>query len=301
MNILNFTSVFPDENSCKIHFKNQREKEGVVCKKCGCKNHYWLQNKWQWQCKTCNFRTTLRSGTVMENSNLKVRLWYLAMLFMRYSKKGISAMELQRQLNHKRYDTIWSLMHRIRNAMGNRDALYTLEGMIEFDEAYFEKATPEGIKLKRGKGSQKQQNVAVMAESTELEDVETGKKSKHCRYFKMKVLDTHKSKEIVDAVKDNIENKSIVFSDKSTSYVDICDYVEIHSMEKSTTKTTKSTLKWVHVAISNAKRTMLGIYHKINGKYLQLYLDEFCYKLNRRYYGENLFNRLTLAVAKTYW
>jgi transposase-like protein len=301
MNILNFTTVFPDENSCKIHFKNQREKEGVVCKKCGCKNHYWLQNKWQWQCKTCNFRTTLRSGTVMENSNLKVRLWYLAMLFMSYSKKGISAMELQRQLNHKRYDTIWSLMHRIRNAMGNRDALYTLEGMIEFDEAYFEKATPEGIKLKRGKGSQKQQNVAVMAESTELEDVETGKKSKHCRYFKMKVLDTHKSKEIVDAVKDNIENKSIVFSDKSTSYVDICDYVEIHSMEKSTTKTTKSTLKWVHVAISNAKRTLLGIYHKINGKYLQLYLDEFCYKLNRRYYGENLFNRLTLAVAKTYW
>ena len=73
-----------------------------------------------------------------------------------------------------------------------------------------------------------------MAESTELEDVETGKKSKHCRYFKMKVLDTHKSKEIVDAVKDNIENKSIVFSDKSKSYVDICDYVEIHSMEKST-------------------------------------------------------------------
>ena len=301
MNILNFTTVFPDENSCKIHFKNQREKEGIVCKKCGCKNHYWLQNKWQWQCKTCNFRTTLRSGTVMENSNLKVRLWYLAMLFMSYSKKGISAMELQRQLNHKRYDTIWSLMHRIRNAMGNRDALYTLEGMIEFDEAYFEKATPEGIKLKRGKGSQKQQNVAVMAESTELEDVETGKKSKHCRYFKMKVLDTHKSKEIIDAVKDNIENKSIVFSDKSTSYVDICDYVEIHSMEKSTTKTTKSTLKWVHVAISNAKRTLLGIYHKINGKYLQLYLDEFCYKLNRRYYGENLFNRLTLAVAKTYW
>lgn len=301
MNILNFTTVFPDENSCKIHFKNQREKEGVVCKKCGCKNHYWLQNKWQWQCKTCNFRTTLRSGTVMENSNLKVRLWYLAMLFMSYSKKGISAMELQRQLNHKRYDTIWSLMHRIRNAMGNRDALYTLEGMIEFDEAYFEKATPEGIKLKRGKGSQKQQNVAVMAESTELEDVETGKKSKHCRYFKMKVLDTHKSKEIVDAVKDNIENKSIVFSDKSTSYVDICDYVEIHSMEKSTTKTTKSTLKWVHVAISNAKRTLLGIYHKINGKCLQLYFDEFWYKLNRRYYGENLFNGLTLAVAKTYW
>ncbi|HIP36061.1 MAG TPA: IS1595 family transposase, partial [Crocinitomix sp.] len=41
---------------------------------------------------------------------------------------------------------------------------------------------------------------------------------------------------------------------------------------------------WVHIAISNAKRTLLGIYHKIKGKYLQLYLDEFCYKLNRRYF-----------------
>ncbi|MCB0482228.1 MAG: IS1595 family transposase, partial [Flavobacteriales bacterium] len=42
-------------------------------------------------------------------------------------------------------------------------------------------------------------------------------------------------------------------------------------------------------------------YHKIKGKYLQLYLDEFCYKLNRRYFGNRLFERLTLAVAKSYW
>ncbi len=62
-------------------------------------------------------------------------------------------MELQRQLAHRRYDTVWSFMHRIRNAMGNRYALYTLEGTVEFDEGYFTKATPDGIRLKRGKGS----------------------------------------------------------------------------------------------------------------------------------------------------
>ena len=58
----------------------------------------------------------------------------------------------------------------------------------------FEKATPDGIKLKRGKGSQKQQNVAIMAESTYLEDVETGEILKSCRYYKMKVIDNHKNK-----------------------------------------------------------------------------------------------------------
>ena len=116
----------------------------------------------------------------------------------------------------------------------------------------------------------------------------------------MKVLKTHQGKEIEDTIEKNIDEKSIIFSDKSTSYIDIAKYVETHIMVKSTKETTKTTLKWVHIAISNAKRTLLGMYHKIKGKYLQLYLDEFCYKLNRRYFGNNLFDKLTLALAKNY-
>ena len=71
----------------------------------------------------------------------------------------------------------------------------------------------------------------------------------------MKVLKTHKSEEINEVIKDNIEEKVILFSDKSTSYVDIEKYVEAHLTEKSTKETTKTTLKWVHIAISNAKKT----------------------------------------------
>ena len=99
----------------------------------------------------------------------------------------------------------------------------------------------------------------------------------------------------------HITEKTIVFSDKSTSYVDISNFVEVHVTEKSSKETTTRTLPWVHIAISNAKRTLLGIYHKIKGKYLQLYLDEFCYKLNRRYFGERLFDRLTIAMSNNYW
>lgn len=117
----------------------------------------------------------------------------------------------------------------------------------------------------------------------------------------MKVLNTHKKEEVNTTITDSFEDISIVFSDKSTSYVDISDYVEMHITEKTSRETTISTLKWVHIAISNAKRTLLGIYHKIKGKYLQNYLDEFCYKLNRRYFGEHLFDRLVLAVSSRYW
>ncbi|KAF7277664.1 hypothetical protein GWI33_000956 [Rhynchophorus ferrugineus] len=303
MNIVRFTELFPDEKSCKEHLKEQREKEGVICKNCGGTAHYWLKNKWMWQCSECDFRTSLRSGTVMESSKMSIRKWFLAMAFMSYSKKGISAKELQRQLGHAYYEPIWFMMHKLRKSMGQRDDLYNLEGMLEFDEGHFEKATSQEEKddLKRGKGSQKQQNVAVMAESTPLEDIETGKKSKHVRYFKMKVLDSYKSEDIDKVVADNITKESVIFSDKSNSYVNMSDYVEVHVVEKSGKEVTNTTLKWVHIAIANAKRTLLGIYHRINGEYLQAYLDEFCYKLNRRYFGERLFDRMLIAAIHGNW
>lgn len=139
-------------------------------------------------------------------------------------------------------------------------------------------------------------NVAVIAELVPLEDIKTGKKSKSCRYFKMKVLQSHDSTEINQVIKENIQEKSIIFSDKSTSYVDIADFVEAHLTEKSSNDVIKTTLKWVHIAISNAKRAFLGVYHKVKGIYIQNYLDEFCYKINRRYFNDRLFDRVAIAL-----
>ena len=83
--------------------------------------------------------------------------------------------------------------------------------MVEFDEAYVSVATPksEQQSLKRGKGSQKKRNVAVMAESTPLEDPDSGKKSKSVRYFKMKVLDTHKAEAVDGVLKESLDGKNI--------------------------------------------------------------------------------------------
>ena len=116
----------------------------------------------------------------------------------------------------------------------------------------------------------------IMAESTPLEDPNTGKKERQCRYFKAKVLDYHKTEGVNDTVASSLDEQSIVFTYKSTSYVDIADFIELHITEKSN----KETLKLMHITISNAKRNLLGNFHKIKRKYLQLYLDEFIYKLN---------------------
>ena len=301
MRIIEFLKSFPDEASCKDNFRMMREKEGVICKKCQGEHHYWLMAKEQWQCSKCSFRTTLRSGTVMEYSKMPFTHWYMAMAFMTFSKKGISAKEVQRQLDRKHYHCVWNLMHKIRTSMGKRDTKYILKDMIEFDEAYFTTTVAKGTKLKRGKGSQKQVNTAVMAESTLLEDVTTMKISSACRYFKMKVLADHRSEKVNETINKSVEPDCIVFSDKSTSYVDISNIVEAHLMEKSCDEVTNSTLKWVHLAIRNAKANFSSTYHKMKAKYLQNYLDEFCYKLNRRYFNTTIFDRLVIAVATKNW
>ena len=239
----------------------------------------------------------LKSGTIMQDSNLPFLVWYKTIFLLTATKKGFSSKEIQNQLGLKRYEPVWAMVHKLRKAMGNRDARYTLEGMIEMDEGYFtvESSEIEQSKGVRGRGAVGKKNVAIIAESVVLEDIETGKTERQAGYFKAKVLDTHQAHEINDLIEESIDERSIVFTDKSTSYVDIADFVEIHYTEKSSEQTTKETLKWVHITISNAKRNFLGNYHKIKGKYLQLYLNEFVYKLNRRYFGEKLFDRLIIA------
>jgi broad-specificity NMP kinase len=89
-----------------------------------------------------------------------------------------------------------------------------------------------------------------------------------------KVLENHEADGTDLTLKQAIEDdKMIVFTDKSTSYVNIADYVELHISAKSSETRTKETLKWVHITISNTKRNFVGTYHKIKKKYLQLYLN----------------------------
>ncbi|MCH7411849.1 IS1595 family transposase, partial [Belliella sp. DSM 111904] len=128
-NILKFNERFPDEKSCIEFFKYKRLKEGVVFKKCKGLDHYWLHAKNMFQCKSCSFRTSLKSGTVMENSNLTLKEWLTAITFFTATKQGFSALELQRQMGFSRYQTVFNLCHKIRTLMGKRDAEYKLEDM----------------------------------------------------------------------------------------------------------------------------------------------------------------------------
>tara|TARA_R110002096_G_C14611280_1_gene723425 strand:+ start:927 stop:1862 length:936 start_codon:yes stop_codon:yes gene_type:complete len=300
MNLIEFIEQYPDESSCKSKFKEYREEVGVTCAKCKGTDHYWKQDKEQYECKKCKTRTTLRSGTVMHKSKLPYRHWFIAMHLLTSTKKSFSAKEIQRQLGHKRYAPIWHMVHKLRLSMGKRDEQYILSGAIELDEGFFSTEIPEeqkGEPLKRGRGSQKKTKVLVMAESELVAAPKKGKKPRRVGYLKMKVIDDLKKETINKVVQNTLSKDAHLHTDDSTSYVDLQGFVASHQSEVIPKEKIGEKLPWVHIAISNAKRQILNSYHNIKPEFLQSYLDEFCYKFNRRYFGEALFGRLLVAAV----
>tara|TARA_R110002033_G_scaffold66981_3_gene118015 strand:+ start:75493 stop:75792 length:300 start_codon:yes stop_codon:yes gene_type:complete len=89
MNIFSFTANFVSEEACRLHFKEERDKIGVQCK-CGCREHFWIKSVWSYECKKCRKRISLRSGTIMQSSNLSFLIWYKTMFLMTATKKGFS-------------------------------------------------------------------------------------------------------------------------------------------------------------------------------------------------------------------
>jgi len=300
MNMLEFIKTYPDESSCKEKFIEYRREVGIVCIKCGGKEHYWKKDKEQFECKRCKTRTTIKSGTVMHKSKLPFRHWFIAMHLLTSTKKTFSAKEIQRQLGHKRYQPVWHMVHKLRSVMGKRDGEYILAGQIELDEGFFSTEKVKEQKetsLKRGRGSQKKTKVLVMAESEIIESPKKGAKPRRVGYLKMKVIENLKKDTITPLVQSLVESNSTLDTDSSNSYVDLKNFVYRHNAEVIPKEKTGEKLPWVHIAISNAKRQLLNSYHNIKPEFLQNYLDEFCYKFNRRYLGEVLFNRLLVAVV----
>jgi hypothetical protein len=91
MNLIDIAKKFPTEESCIAYFKAEKEKKGIVCRGCGSTEFYWSKIYYSHDCKVCKYRTTLRSGTIMESSKLPFHYWLYAMFLMTMTKKGISA------------------------------------------------------------------------------------------------------------------------------------------------------------------------------------------------------------------
>jgi len=303
MNLFEFNQIFPNEDTCNDYLKELRLKEGIVCKKCNSQKFYWKKDRLMFECKACKSRHSFRSGTIFENSNVPLSLWFKVIHLLSSTKKTFSALEIQRQLKHKNYETIWDILHKIRWAMGERDKKYNLDTFIEIDEGFFKVVDKELSKQqvneeqKRGRGSINHLKVLVLIESTPVEVIE--EKNKHkpqrkCGHLKMQVMEDLKAETINNTIKSTVNEGTNAITDKYRGYVKLKDLLKHEQINTSEIKEVHTVFPWVHSAIGNAKKIMIGFHHSVGKEYLQSYLNEFCYKFNRRYIPD-LFERVLVA------
>ena len=197
------------------------------------------------------------------------------------------------------------MMHKLRDVIGKRDSLYRLFDQVELDEGFFTTETPDSGKcspLKRGHGSQRKKAVLVMAESSVPTDMPAKKYStcKKVGHIKMMVISDLKAATEEDRVKRSVDAKAEATTDAADSYSTLVRNGVVAGHETYVMKDkvmVGRVLPWVHISISNAKRSILDTYHDIKADFLQLYLNEFCYKFNWRYFGFHLFERLELCAC----
>jgi transposase-like protein len=271
-----FEAIFPigDDDAPKAYLARRRWPDGVHCPRCGNPKVYDLRSrKWHWQCEQCSpdgYRFSVIAGTIFENTNKPLRQWFKVVHLMTTSKKGISALQIQRQLGFGSYETAWSMCHKIRAAM--IEPAKKLGGIVEVDETFI------GGK-DQNRHWDKQSHVRGGADKTPVIGAVQRKGNVVAR-----VLD-HVTKAAAETfVREMVSEKvSLLATDAYQIYDGLTEYprqsVKHHLGQYVVGAVHTNTIEgfW-----SIFKRGVVGTFHKVSDKYLALYVAEFQFRYNNR-------------------
>jgi transposase-like protein len=278
--ILELQKRFNTEEVCHQYLYEHKWPNGFECPKCMNNRAYEIKTRKLplYECTECGHQTTVKAGTIFEKSRKDLVTWFWAIFLMARDKRGVSALFLSEEL-HMSYQTAWTMHKKIQKAMAERDSKYALAGLIELDDAFFGAPTEGG---KRGRGTEQTKVLAALS----LNNLG------HPLFVKFQVVTDLKSNTIVDFAKANFESGSTICSDNYKSYrkLAVNDFTHIYKVSDHVVN--PDHLKWLHTIISNVKAMIGGTFHGLDSKHLQLFLNEFAYRFNRRKFKNRLFNRL---------
>lgn len=276
---------FHDEDAARVWFENARWPDGPVCPNCGSLKHYATKKAGRYRCgeKKCRKDFTVMTKSVMERSHAKLTQWAAAFCLYAASKKGFTAMQLQRHLGCE-YNTAWFLHHRVMEAMrrGGLD-LPPMGGpgkVVEVDEAYHgQVSTPRPRNkylppvTKRGKNGPAQKRAIIS-----LLDREAG----NVRSFHVPTAD---AATVAKIVRENVHRESRLHTDESRLYVNVGKEFGSHETVNHAGREYARgdvTTNTVEGYFGIFKRGMRGNYQHCAEKNLHRYLAEFDFRYNTR-------------------
>ena len=278
MTLKQLMETFPNEDACKRFLMDRRWPDGKVrCPRCGNEKVWLLAHRpWHWQCQKCaktGYRFSVLVGTVFENTNYPLKTWFEVLWQMLNSKKGVSALQIQRQIGSS-YPTAWYICHRLRAGMNDPD-FKKLMGIVEVDETFLGGSDVnrhwDKKSGKRGIASGKTPVIGAIARKGNVV----------CRTIENTDIQTL-NRFVREAVSDKVD---LVATDEHSGY----SYLSAQGFKHGVVK--HSTHEYVRGEVhtnnienfwSLLKRGVIGTYHHVSKKYLPLYLAEFQFRHNNR-------------------
>lgn len=283
--------ALPSETDCRQYLEQLLWGGTPICPKCGSQseNHYKLKKEGQfnglYKCRDCRQRFTVTVGTMFEGSHAPLRKWFIAMYIFTSHKKGISSIQLGKDLGVTQ-KTAWFMLHRLRHAFNHKPDK-KLTGVLQVDESYV------GGKNKNRHADKKVKN--TQGRSTKDKTPVFGIVKNGTTVHTAVVTDT-KAETIKPIIKEMVATGSIVVSDDWTAYSGLNkDYNHIvvkHNEDEYVSG--GFTTNNIENFWSLLKRGIYGIYHHASPKHLHRYCDEFSHRYNTRVIDERQRFDLTL-------
>ena len=266
---MEFQERFATEAACLEYLAASRWPEGFVCPACGARRAWVLERRHLWECERCHVQTSVTAGTVLHGTRTPLRVWFWAAYLVATHHPGISAKQLQRQLALSRYETAWLILQKLRRAMVAPER-EPLKGQIEVDEFYLG-GEQEGLSGGRARGKK-----ALIGVAIEVRGAGSGR-------VRLQILKDLSAESLGAFVRATAAPGTIVHTDGWRSYNCISDLGYVHRPRVQRTNTTgELLLPRAHRAVSNLKAWMHGTHRSVSDPHLQVYLDEYVFRHNRR-------------------